>query len=456
MWGRLKTFVLAAVVAAAALVPLFGDPRQTPVTHPLWARMLLRSLDMTDAVRASSQASQVFAALAPRDSLTYSADRFLHAEGAQVSGEGSASVLRAGASPAEVSFAIPVAQPGDYHLRARLSGAGGAPATAELRPIAGGEPLKSFTLLPAVETGWVSAGSTHLDPGAYAAQFLLPPGATLSQIEVAPPCVNAIEPLNGWQATGVTSSDDLAITALKAIDVEHELPPDATPIELSGDAFQVEAPWSAVEERAKAAGLDAMTLRAGRSGLRAIVSFEVPEAGLYSMSAFVTPGGGQRFLVDGCRKAVVCPSESTGWRPIMSQTLAAGRHTLVLSLADGAAFERMRLEKKKSAASDYVATMRRLGFDPGPQGPVSRGRALDAMRFVRDQRRTLLSSLCGDRVLIDDSQKGLTTQVAGGAAAAVVPGQPPGEPVGPGEVPVPPPLLPPQPPASPTSPGGGD
>jgi len=456
MWGRLKTFVLAAVVAAAALVPLFGDPRQTPVTHPLWARMLLRSLDMTDAVRASGQASQVFAALAPRDSLTYPADRFLRAEGALVSGEGTASVLRAGASPAEVSFAIPVAQPGDYHLRARLSGASGAPATAELRPIAGGEPLKSFTLVPAVETSWVSAGSTHLDPGAYAAQFLLPPGATLSQIEMAPPCVNAIEPANGWQATGITSSDDLAITALKAIDVEYELPPSATPIELTGDAFQVEAPMTAVEARAKAVGLDAMALRADRSGLRAVVSFEVPEAGLYSMSAFLAPGGGQRFLVDGCRKAVVCPSDSTsGWRPIMSQTLAAGRHTLVLTLADGASFERLRLEKKKSDAADYVATMRRLGFDPGPQGPVARGRALDAMRFVRDQRRTLLSSLCGDRVFIDDSLKGLTTQVAGGAGAAVVPGQPPGEPTGPGEAPVPPPLLPPQPPSSPTTPGGG-
>jgi hypothetical protein len=416
--------------------------------------MLLRSMDMTDAVRASGQASQVFAALAPRDSLTYPADRFLRAEGAVLSGEGTAAVLRAGASPAEVSFAIPVAQPGDYHLRARLSGPGGAPATAELRPIAGGDPLKSFTLVPAVETGWVSAGSTHLDPGAYAAQFLLPPGATLSQIEVAPPCVNAIEPANGWQATGVTSSDDLAITALKAIDVEHELPPAATPIELSGDTFQVEAPLVAVEERAKAAGLDAMSLRAGRSGLRAVVSFEVPEAGLYGMSAFVTPGGGQRFLVDGCRKAVMCPGEGTGWRPIMSQTLAAGRHTLVLTLADGASFERLRLEKKKSAPADYVSTMRRLGFDPGPQGPVTRGRALDAMRFVREQRRTLLYSLCGDRPLIEDSMTGIPAQIAGGGPA-VVPGQPPGEPLGPGEVPVPPPLLPPQPASSPVIPGGG-
>ena len=247
--------------------------------------------------------------------------------------------------------------------------------------------------------------------------------------------------------------DDLAITALKAIDIEHELPPAATPIELAGDAFRVEAPQTAVEERTRAAGLEAMTLKATRAGLRAIVSFEVPESGLYSMMAFVTPGGGQRFLVDGCRKAIVCPSETSGWRPILSQTLAAGRHTLVLSLADGASFDRLKLERKKDSAADYAATLRRLGFDPGPQGPVTRARALDAMRFVREQRRALVSSLCGDGVLVDDSVTGQTTTVAGAGAAPVVPGQPPGEPAGPGEVPVPPPLIPP---SSPTTPGGGN
>jgi hypothetical protein len=130
----------------------------------------------------------------------------------------------------------------------------------------------------------------------------------------------------------------------------------------------------------------------------------------------------------------------------------AGRHTLVLSLADGASFERLRLERKRSSAADYSATLRRLGFDPGPQGPVTRARALDAMRFVRDQRRALMVSLCGDRVQIDESLAGQTT-VAGNAA--IVPGQPPGEPVGPGEAPGPPPLIPPQPPSSPTTPGGG-
>ncbi len=458
MRGKLKTLVLVGVVASAALVPLFGDPRQTPVTHPLWARMLLRSLEMTDAVRASAQASQVFSALAPRDSLAYSADRFLRAEGALLQGEGRSAVLSAGATPAEVTFAVPIARPGDYHLRARLSDPSGSPCTAELRPLAGGDALKSFTLVPAAATAWVSAGSAHLDPGGYAAEFLLPPGATLSQVELAPPCVNPIEPAGGWQPEAVTTTEDVALTVLEAIDLESELPPAASPIELGGDSFQVEAPQAALEARARSVGLEALTLRAGKGGLIAIVSFEVPEGGLYHLSAFTTPGSGQRFLVDGCRKAVVCPGGASGWRPIMSQSFSVGRHTLQLTLGEGAALERVRIERKKATPADYVATLRRLGFDPGPQGAVARGKALDAMRFVHAQRHSLLATLCGDRLQIEEPP-GLPAQIAGSG-----PGTTPERP-GPGggvEVPpslpqpipqpIPPPLLPPQPPSSPTTP----
>ena len=122
MRSRLKTLVLGAVVATAALVPLFGDPRQTPVTHPLWARMLLRSLDMTDAVRTSAQASQVFSTLSWRDSLSYPAERYLQAQGAVVRDEAGQRVVTAGAAPAEVSYAVAIVQAGDYQVRARVSG----------------------------------------------------------------------------------------------------------------------------------------------------------------------------------------------------------------------------------------------------------------------------------------------------------------------------------------------
>ena len=164
MWGRFKTLVLAAVVGSAALVPLFGDPRTTPVTHPLWARMLLRSMEMADAVRISNQASQVFATLAWRDSLSYAADGYLRADGAVVREEAGQLVAVAATSPAELVYPLAVVQPGDYQLRARLFGAPDAPASAELVPLDGEAPLKTFTLIPSTEPTWVFGGSTHLDP----------------------------------------------------------------------------------------------------------------------------------------------------------------------------------------------------------------------------------------------------------------------------------------------------
>lgn len=450
MWVRAKTVLLAMVVGAAALVPLFGDPRSTPVTHPLWARMLLRALEMTDTVRASAQASQVFATLAWRDSLTYPADRYLRADGVVVRTEDGHRVVAAGTAPAEVVYAVAVVQPGDYQLRARLAGTPESPATAEVLPSTGGKAVRTFTLRPSGEISWVLAGSTHLDPGAYVASFLLPAGCSLSQVEVAPPCVNSIEPVGGWRSAAVTTAQDLAVTALKAIDVEHELPPAAAPIEVTGADFQVEAPPEAVEALARASGLVAMTLRADRKGLRAIVSVQIPESGLYSVSAFVTPGAGQRWLVDGCRKAIVCPGQATGWRAIMTQAFSAGRHTLLLTLGDGATVDRVRLERRKDAPADYVTTIRRLGFDPGPAGPVSRDKALDAMRFVRESRRALAGALCGDAV--EEVPSAQLAQVTGTAAPPPVtpPVQPPVV-----EPPIGPPILPPQPPATPTQPGGG-
>jgi hypothetical protein len=456
MWGRVKTLILAAVVASAALVPLFGDPRSTPVTHPLWARMLLRSLDMTQAVRTSAVASQVFATLAWRDSLSYPADRYLRADGAVVREEGGVRVVTAATGPAEVVYPLAVVEPGDYQLRARLEGQPQAPATAELVPLDGGGTIETFTLVPATQPAWVFGGSAHLDPGAYGASFLLPPGCAMSQVEIAPPCLNPIEPMGGWKPEAITTNEDVAVTALKALDAEHELPPDATPIEIAGTDFQIEAPPEAVAERGTASNLADQTLQAGRKGLRVLVSFDVPEAGLYTVSGFVKPGTGQRWLVDECRKAMVCPGGATGWRAILSQSLSAGRHTLVVGLANGATLETVRIEKKKASPQDYVAALQRLGFDVGPEGPISRDRAIDAMRFVRDQRRARQSQLCGDTVVVDETGLPPAPQIV----QVPVPPQGPttGAPVAPGAPPLGgPPILPPQEPASPTQPvsGGG-
>jgi hypothetical protein len=456
MWGRAKTLILATVVGSAALVPLFGDPRTTPVTHPLWGRMLLRSLEMNEAVRVSTEASRVFSTLAWRDSLSYPADRFLRADGAVVREEDGRRVVSASAGPAELVYPVIVVQPGDYQLRTRLAGMPEPPASAELAPLDGGSPLTTFTLAPEPAPRWVLGGSAHLDPGSYSASVLLPPGCTLSQIEVAPPCLNPIEPPGGWQPTGVTTVEDLAVTALKILDMEYELPPDAEPMEIRAADFQVESPAEVIEARASAVPLEAQALRAGAQGLRAIVAVDIPEPGVYSVYGFVTPGSGQRWLVDACRKAIVCPGEGLGWRAILTQPFSAGRHSLLVSLGASATLEMVRVERKKASPQDYVATLRRIGFDPGPGGAISPDTAIEAMRFISDKRIEMTDRLCGDLVVVEETPV-LPPPPAADVADVLPPGPPPTlpPPITPVPPPIGPPILPPQPPASPTAPVGG-
>src|SRR5688572_8140661 len=120
---RRQTVALATIVTAAALVPLFGDPRVTPVTHPLWARMLLRALDMNETARASTWASDVFSALSWRDSLIFPADHYLRADGVAVHDQNGVRRVTAREGTGQVVYALGVVRGGDYRMRVRLAGA---------------------------------------------------------------------------------------------------------------------------------------------------------------------------------------------------------------------------------------------------------------------------------------------------------------------------------------------
>ncbi len=451
---KLKTVVLGAVVATAALMPLYGDPRSTPVTHPLWARMLLRALEMNEAVRISDQASQVFTTLTWRDSLTFRADRYLRADGVRVIQEGGVPRVAATDGVGEVVYPMALVRGGDYRLRARLGGTPSSAPTAEITPLGKTTAIKSFTFATAALPGWVTGGATYLDPGAYAASVLLPPGTTLEYVEVAPPCLNPIEPVGGWRPTAIVRSDDMAVTALKAMDREDELPPAGTPIEVRGEDFRIDQPMLA--NVSEGGGIEGLWLKAGSKGTRAIVFVNLPEAGLYTLTLYGLAGGGQSWVADSCRKAIVCPApeqNAPGWRVVLTNQFNAGRHSFAVTLAAGAAVERLRLERKKNSPADYLATIRRLGFDPGPEGPVTPSRAADAMRFVRERRGELLATLCGDVLLpresvtpavIASAQAPATSTTTTTSTAPTVPAPP-----------LPPPLPPdlePQPPASPVQP----
>jgi hypothetical protein len=462
--NKLKGLALVTVVGVGALLPLYGDPRSTSVSHPEWARMILRSLDLIDSGVVTDQASQIFAVLSWKNSLSYRADRYAKATGVEADRAAGAPWVRSEAGVGTLAYPVAVTRGGDYRLRLRLAGPTDTPAEADVAVRGEDKPLKTFSVAPSTSPGWVDAGRVHLDPGAYTASVLLPPGTALQYVELAPPCLNPIEPLSGWQARAVTTNADLAVTALKALDLENELPPIEPRMELTGS--QLVAEQAHPVPAAAGTGPESQWLKAGPDGVRAVALANLPEPGLYSLSVFGRAGSGQSWTADACRKAVVCPEpEAAGaarWRPVMTGRFTAGPHAFAVSLARDAVIERVRLERHRETAEDYVATLRRLGLDPGPDGPVSRDIAVDAMDFIRSKRGLQLGSnpFCGDVAV-----KGVLVAGAGtpgsstpggpeGGGGGTSPSGPSGPPGNTGNPPPPlsPPVVPPQEVASPIRP----
>jgi hypothetical protein len=168
--NRLTATAAAALAALVALVPLYGDPRQTPVTHSEWARMLLRAMDMDDMIRASATASQVFSALSWKQNLSFAAADYLRGDGVERVGQRVEALDPGG----EVAYPLAIVRGGDYTVRLRLRGDPARPVKAEVTLAGEASPLDVFTVIPATIEGWIDAGSTHLDPGSYTTSVLLP------------------------------------------------------------------------------------------------------------------------------------------------------------------------------------------------------------------------------------------------------------------------------------------
>ncbi len=397
---RVKLAALIAVVGTAALLPLYGDPRNAPVTHAEWARMLLRGLDMEEAVQQTATAAQAFAILSWKGSLSFRADRYVSGDDVRVEGEGERRQVVATGEVGEVTYAVAVVRGGDYRLRVQIAGSPERPASAELARAGEIKAVNAFTVRPAAAMGWVDAGATHLDPGAYTASVLLPRGTSLEHVEVAPPCVMPIEPPGGWKAPAVLLSQDAAVTMVQALDKQSELPPADVPVEADASEFQTES--TAIPAAAGSAAPP--SIKGGASGTRAVVFLTLPDAGLYTISAFGIKGAGQSWTADSCLKSVVCADKEPQadvmqWRPVVTAQFVPGRHSFSVLLAPGAAIQRVRAERKKDTPADHVATLRRLGFDVGPEGPLARNHALDAMRFLEKRAAPMKTALCGDVVL---------------------------------------------------------
>ena len=459
---RYASLALGATVAVAALVPLYGDIRS--ISHPEWARMLVRALHASEIVDSTTQASQVFAILSWRENVSYRADRYYRAEKISVDTRGKEPCVTGDGATGEVAFRVAIARAGHYRVRARLQGSPSAGVVAQLATLRDGEPVATYDVVPAPVLGWTDArvrpgAWRRLAPGGYVASFLVPPGACLAQVELVPPCLQPIEPLGGWKPRAVTQTSDVAVTILKALDLEWELPPAATAVERAGSDFEVDDSAGQGLAIQAAAGPEMTWLRGAAGGTRALLVVNLPDNGLYTFSVLGRFATAQRWGLDSCFETLLCPSpsdkEGLRWRAISTMEMMAGRHMLSVELPPGGVIARVKLERKKATAEDYRATLQRLGLDVGAEAPVTRRGASDAVGFLKSRAQSRENGQCRDIEFSFPPSPGDAGVRAGDQTALLQPVQaPPAAPPQPpgGLPPIAPPAVDPgnrQPPATP-------
>jgi hypothetical protein len=391
-----------------------------------------------------------------RDSLSLPAEKYFHAEGVDLKTDGAARCLIATGARGEATYRIGVVRAGRYRVRAELRAMAAAPpVSVALARLGTSDTAASFAMTAPPTIGWTNGQLAHLESGGYAATFVVPANTCLSHIEVAPPCLNPVEPPGGWQPRSLSTTSDVAVTVVKAVDMESELPPAASAVTATGSDFRIDETLGM--PLPAAVGPEEHWLKATAKGTMATLAVMVPENGLYSISALGRFAGAQKWLLDGCHETVLCPNNNEGliWRSIASLNLVAGRHLITVTLAPGTVVASVKAERKSAAPADYVATLKRLGFDVGPEGPIARSRAVDAMNWVRAHVDHMGANQVCD---IEITRPGSSTQqlepVTLAGNNAVNPGVPPaGPPSGEPPIPVPPPPGPPNAGGTPTPPG---
>ena len=336
--------------------------------------MILRGLDLlADEPGVNDTAAQAFATLSGRDSRSFPADRYVRGQRVETSPRTATAAIRASGGIGEAVYALGVARPGDYRLRLHVAGAG-APAEAEITRAGDGRGAAPLLACRAAAHG---AGSTRASctstPAPTTRPCCCPRAATLEYVELAPPCVHPIEPRGGWKADG--RHHDRGRRGDRAAGARPRVAscrPRASPLEFHGSDMQLEDGRS---RRTPAASTAASA--AARAARASCCRWTCPRPGSTRSPSSACAGGGQRWLADGCRTCVVCPSTDAAPALARRSSRASsqkGPHVFA-ARSDPAPASSGSGSSRRRTAADYVGDrLRDSASSSGPAGPVTRER----------------------------------------------------------------------------------
>jgi len=198
----------------------------------------------------------------------------------------------------------------------------------------------------------VDLGEITLNAGMKELAIAMPANGSIDYIEFLAPPLVTIMPLNGWEPDAPLTYGDLAVTALRALNLQSLLP-------LQGESILIEAEESSAEksfitdQRHLGEPHGGFWLRSGAGGGLITLPFPVETAAVYTLNLTAAAAKSVTGILD----------DRDPWRAdfpaylqeknIGTWFLAAGQHQLKIDLPPRGGVDLLTLVKRRSTATDY-------------------------------------------------------------------------------------------------------
>jgi hypothetical protein len=198
----------------------------------------------------------------------------------------------------------------------------------------------------------IDLGEITLTAGMKELTIAMPANGSIDYIELLAPPLAAIMPLNDWEPDAPLTHADLAVTALRALDLQSLLP-------LAGESLRIEAEESSADQafrtdqRHLGEPQSGFWLRSGAGGGVITLPFHVETTAVYTLN----------LIAAGAKSLAGTLDEREPWRadfpPYLQERsigtwfLPAGQHQLKIELPPRGGVDLLTLLQRRATAADY-------------------------------------------------------------------------------------------------------
>lgn len=278
-----------------------------------------------------------------------------------------------GTSYAHLQFLLPIGGP--YQIRARLLGKGHTFAVGSQSLTADGDDKFADVIV----------GELQLLAGQQEFVVAIPPGGGIDTLSLYAPALVPIEPAGGWQLDQPLQWNDLAVTSLQLLDLLDWFPTGGSPV-------VVEAETAVAGQKVEFTDVDyfgtpssGRWIRAGADTTECDLVIDLPTAGVFRLSARALGGEPIAMRLDGRIDFRPRFDQSFVDRDLGTVPLAAGPHTLTVTLPGRSGLDKIELIPLRFSPELSLA-LAGLEQRPGVPNGIDLDRLIGLLRLFSAER----------------------------------------------------------------------